>query len=222
VQPYIILLLVVVLAASVAAFCVIGVRQRRRRRVLQEAAAEMGLEFNATDMHDLPVRFNDLVLIGSGHSRLAYNIASGQIGRWQARVFDFQYEVGHGVRRSTRYYSAAVVDLADSLEPVLMWHEEDLADAPLAARASDGCVGAWTYVGGEATAHALARACAPLADVAVSMQLRRDVLLLCCPARRYPNAHARLMACLSDVLTGLTGCEPTGPTGAWAQALSAG
>ena len=212
-QSYTILLLVVVLVASVAAFCVVGLRQRRRWRVLEGAADEMGLEFSATDMYDLPLRFNDLVLIGSGHSRLAYNIASGRVGRWRTRVFDFQYEVGHGVRRSTCYYSAAVVELSDALESVLMWHEQDLADAPLAARGGEGRVDAWTYEGGEATAHALARACAPLADVAVSMQLRQDILLLCCPARRHPGAYARLMACLSDVLTSLTDHEPTGPAG---------
>ena len=210
-QPYIILLLLVVLAASVAAFCMMGLGQRRRRRVLAEASRQMGLEFSATDLHDLPLRYNDLVLIGSGHSQLAHNVASGRTGRWQARVLDFQYEVGHGVRRATRYYSAAIVELSEALQPVLMWHEQDLADAPLGARAGDGRAGSWAYAGSEATARKLARACEPLADVEVSMQFHRDVLLLCCPARRHPDAYARLMASLADVLTSLCEREPADP-----------
>ncbi len=220
-HSYVILLLVAVLTVSVAAFCVMGVRQRRRRRVLKEAAAEMKLAFSAADMDDLPLRYSDLTLIGSGHSRRADNIASGRVGHWRVRVFDFRYEVGHGVRRLTRYYSAAIAELAGPLESVLMWHRRDMANAPLQARDADGTAGNWVYLGSEATAHKLAHACAPLAELAVSMQVQRDVLLLCCPARQ-PHAYTRLMASLAGVLAILTGHTAIGAKGAKGASASAG
>ncbi len=207
-------LLVVALAGAVTASCVAGARQRRRRQALKEVCSEMRLEFSAVDMHDLPLRFSDMSLIGSGHSRRADSVASGRIGHRQAYLLDFCYEVGHGVRRATRNYSVAIVELGSALASTLMWHESDIASAPLAARCCDGTVGHWTRLGSEATAHKLARICAPLEELSVSMQVRRDVLLLCCPAKKNPRAYGRLLAGLPDVVERLMGHEPVGPAGA--------
>lgn len=208
-QHSVISLLIVVLGASVAAFCAMGLRQRTRRLALAAAAAEMHLEFNSADLNDLPLRYADLALIGSGHSRRADNITTGRIGRWHVRVFDFRYEAGHGVGRLTQHYSAAVVDLADPMDSLLLWHKGDIKNAPLEARFGDGDAGAWTYLGSEAVAHRLAHACAPLSDLAVSAQVERDVLLLCCPAGRGTKAYIQLMTSLGDVLAALAGHAPT-------------
>ncbi len=210
-QAYIIWLLVVALTASVVAFCVMGARQRRRRCVLKEACSQSGLEFIATDIYDLPLRFSDMALIGSGHSRRADNVADGHMGEWQVYVFDFHYEVGHGMRRATRYYSVAAVELTGQLDAAVMWHERDRAWTPLAAIGDDGMVDQWSWLGSEVTTHKLADVCAPLADLAVSMQVERNVLLLCCPLRGQPDAYARLMSYLPEMLAGLAGPEHTAP-----------
>jgi len=208
VQQYVIFLLVAVLVIAMLSFVVMGVRQRQRRYALRKAAVEMGLAFSSADAEALPLKYDNLAMVGIGHSRRAENIASGSIGHWRVRIFDFRFEVGHGVRRLTRHYCVSLTDLPEHNGDVLMWHSRDIDHAPLRLKASGQTAGQWIYLGDEAAAHRLAHACASLADSETSMELSANVLMVCCPAGNSPNAYVQIMQTLPNVLGALCGHSP--------------
>jgi len=102
--------------------------------MLARLAHEVGLRFSENDLFDAARRYADFVLVAGGHGARASNVTYGRVGRWPVRAFDFRYEVGHGTRRSSRFYGVAVVETDMPMPPLLMWNNADADMAPLAAR----------------------------------------------------------------------------------------
>ncbi|MHC4561228.1 MAG: hypothetical protein ACYS8X_00480 [Planctomycetota bacterium] len=202
-QPLFTALLVLVLAVSVVAFVAMGAAQRLRRRQLAEHARLLGLEFSGGDPLEIPLCYGDFVLMAAGHSPRAENVSYGRIGPCRLRVFDFSYEVGHGIRRSTRLYATAVLQIGDVLDSVLMWHQDDLADAPLIVGHAGNVAGNWLYSGSGASAGGLAEACADLAELGASMQMWRDSLMIWAPTRGRGRPYRRLLDMAGDLCSRL-------------------
>jgi hypothetical protein len=204
-QPLLVLtwLLFVLLGGGVVGFVILGLRHRWRRRRLAMRCMAAGLEFVPNDPFNAPRYFCDFALMSAGHSPRAQNVSQGRAGGARLRAFDFGYEVGHGIRRSSRQYTVLVLEGEHGLKDVLMWHRDDAGGAPLQAAQAESLIGPWVYGGDAETAARLARACEPLATVRASLQVIRGVLMICAPAMG-GETYERLTAASTEV------CETLG------------
>ena len=200
----VIVLLVGMLALMTGAFVFLGHQQYRRRHVVSEFVTQRGMEYRRTDVHRLAGGYEDLAVLSAGHARRADNVAWGRSGDFPMVAFDFRYEVGHGLRRMTRFYAVVVVDMRTTIAPVLMWHQADLEGAPLHAKLSDRREAPWVFSGDVDVAARLAAACKPLDELTPSMQVLDGVLLLCCPAQRSGQEYTRLLDHAQSVAHRLT------------------
>ena len=141
------LLLIAFLAAlliAVITFAAIGFMQWRRQVGLARKANAGGLRFSVDDPFDIPRRYCELVLMGSGHSLMAHNVTYGHVQGWPMRGFDFHYEVGHGTRRMTRRFSVVLLESPRPAPWLLIWRPSDAWTFPAA---SDGQIGPFSYIG---------------------------------------------------------------------------
>ncbi len=191
----------------------LGGKQHARRRRLAERARQRGLEFAAGDSQRLVLSYEDMALLCAGHSRRVENVISGRLDSWTIRAFDFRFDVGHGLRRMRRLYHVVLVDLGQLLDPVLMWHVDDLRRAPFLVRQCDQRMGGWLYSGSEMLARRLGHACAGLERCHVSMQIREQWLVLSCPASRDGEVCSQLLDRAGDIAARLTGRGGTDPAG---------
>ena len=183
-------LLVGVLMAAVVSFVVMGLAKMRRTRRFAVAAHEHERRFFRDDPYDVSRRYIEFALISSGHSPRAHNVTDSRLAGMPVRAFDFRCELGHGPRRVTRHFSVAVIDAAGARGDLLMWHDSDAEFAPLAARESDGRLGAWSYRGDRALAAAVAVACKQAEHLPVSIELRGSALMVAAPAGRSASDYA--------------------------------
>ncbi|MBS3735107.1 MAG: hypothetical protein KGY99_09305 [Phycisphaerae bacterium] len=128
----------------------------------------------------MPRRYGRMALLSSGHSPRARDVTHGHVAGRGVRAFDFRCEAGHATRRVTRHYSVLVAEGVEAPR-VLMWHVEDLALAPLAAREGRTVAAPWRCVGEPSAAEQLAHAAGALGERPVSMEVRDGKLLLCAP-----------------------------------------
>jgi hypothetical protein len=161
-----------------------GFLQRRRSVVLARNAHRMALHFAAGDLFDVPRRYGGFALLAAGHSPKADNVTYGRLNGLPVRAFDLHYEVGHGTRRIMRSYGVVVVETESDLPPLLMWNDNDLAAAPLAARRARDRFLSWSCNGRLDLAEKLAECCRDVADEGVSLQIRDKTVLLCFPLRK--------------------------------------
>lgn len=203
IQNVFLVILAGVLLAGVVWFTILGLGQRRRATVLSRLANLAGMRFSREDPFDMPQVYGDLVLFASGHSRCASNVTFGRVAEKRIRACDFHYEIGHGMRRSTRHYGVVLVDAQTDLPAVLMWNEMDAVAAPLEVLQPDGRVRRWSYVGDGDLAAALAEACGELADQAVSIQTAGSILMMCMPIRNRARNYADMLAAMPAMLAAL-------------------
>ena len=196
-------LLVALLVGTVVAFVVIGVRQRLRRHRLAARCRKMGLEFTPSDPFDIAQCFFDFALVSAGHSGRAENVAHGHVGGGRIRVFDFLYEVGHGIRRVVRRYSVVIAEPEVRLADVLMWHEADLNSAPLVVGEATQPIDPWICSGDEEIARRLAGVSESLASLEASMQVVRGTLLVCAPTSGLGSVYGHLLDAVGDVCSRL-------------------
>jgi hypothetical protein len=201
----IIVTLVVLLAVMTGVFSFMGFRHRRRGRRIASLVGSMGMECRQTDVHRLAAGHEDLTLLSAGHSRRAENVAWGRVGGVPTIAFDFRYEIGHSLRRMTRFYAVVILDFPERLDPVLMWHEADLEWAPLHAKLAEQRIDRWVFGGDSEQAERMARACGPLTDMAVSVQAMDGMLMFCCPASTDGDEYARLLENAESVALRISG-----------------
>jgi hypothetical protein len=204
VQSAFVLVLIAVLVAAVVSFAIMGLRQRRRAAGLSRSAHQMGLRFSGDDPFDIPRRYADFVLIGSGHSARAGNVTYGRLEGMPFRAFDYRFEVGHGTQRMTRSYGVIVVETERQAPPVMMWNERDRQCIPLEAMPCQGRTGSWFYRGDERLAETLGLAAAPLAEKGLGLQTLRNVLLLWMPVARFGRDQAAVVQGVAGVVRSLS------------------
>lgn len=203
VQTVFVALLVGVLVVSVFSFAVMGLRRHRRVAALARRAHQKRMRFSAADPFDVPRRYAAFELVRSGHSPHANNVTYGGLGGWAMRAFDFRYELGHGTRRLTRQYGVVVIETDLPWPGVLMWHEGDLQDGPMAARRCRRRHACWLCGGSEDLTRRLADLCWPLAEHRASVQVCGSILMFCLPGGgRWPDYTVGLEK-IAPILGGL-------------------
>lgn len=154
-QSLLIVLLVVALGGSMMSFLVMARRQRRRCGALTRQARQLNLRFSRDDPFGLDALYGRFALIAGGHSPHAHNVAYGRVNGRAVRAFDFHNECGHGISRLARHYSVLVVEMDRDLPAVVMWHEQDVAAAPLSLQRHHWRLESWLCRGDRAVARAL-------------------------------------------------------------------
>lgn len=92
----------------------------KRRKELQEWARGAGLSFSASFDRHVEDRYPDFDCLRRGHSRAAYNIASGSWNGRPLETFDYRYVTGHGKDRTTHTFSAVVLGSQVPLKPLYL------------------------------------------------------------------------------------------------------
>jgi len=90
----------------------------QRKKELATWANSVGLTFSPRPDRSYDNRYPEFGCLHRGHSRYAYNIASGA---WKDRwleAFDYRYVTGHGKNRSTHTFSAIVIRTDLPLKPL--------------------------------------------------------------------------------------------------------
>ena len=177
-QSGFLVILIGALLIGLAVLAWLGVANRLRRRRLARAANELGMSFSPNDPFALAQRHSSFALASAGHSPRAGNVIYGRREGWPVRAFDYHFEAGHGPGRLARLYCVIVVDVEFELPEMLMWHEDDAEDAPLAAQQAPQRVRKWMVTAGGETAAALAEAFEPFADEPVNVETHGGSLML--------------------------------------------
>jgi len=201
VQYIFLIILLGALGAGLMVLAWLGWTHRRRRRRLARFAHETDLRFAAGESFDLIGRYGDFVVVTAGHSPRVENVLAGARKGWQFRVFDYHFESGHGPGRVLRRYSVMIADTDADLPEALLWHGDDLEQAPLAARFPSRRVGPWYVTDGAEHAQAIADAMLPLGDDPVSIQTRGRSVMLC---RARPLRPAEAMEWVAAAVAALT------------------
>lgn len=177
----------VVAAISMA---VMGWRDHRRANALARKAHEMFMKFSIDDPFDIPRRYGPFAVIATGHSVRAGHVTYGRLEGVSVRAFDLRYELGHGTRRSTRFYGVIALESPADLGDVLLWNQREDQAVPVAAQMNEGRLDGWSFRGDRALAERLADCCQ--AFRVVSAQSRGNTVMFCFSGRDY-------MARLGDV-----------------------
>jgi len=90
----------------------------KRKKELAAWSTNAGLTFSPRSDRTFDDRYPEFGCLRRGHSRNAYNIASGS---WHGRpleAFDYRYVTGHGKNRATHTFSAIILGSGLSLKPL--------------------------------------------------------------------------------------------------------
>lgn len=90
----------------------------RRRKELATWAASAGLSFSPRSDRGYGSRYPRFGCLHRGHTRSAYNIASGSWNGRPLEAFDYRYVTGHGKNRSTHTFSAIILGSGLPLKPL--------------------------------------------------------------------------------------------------------
>ena len=204
-------LFTVPLVIAVIIFTAVGLRQWRRRVRLARKADELGLRFSVDDLFDIPRRYAELALMGSGHSLTAENIAYGHLESRPLRAFDLHYEIGHWTRRLMRRYSGVLLELSRSLPDLLVWRPCPEWTLPMDG---DGRVGPWNYIGSRDSVLAALDAGLSEAPDGGCFQVRASVLLVGVPRERFSADYFRQLPPLLKIAGALEElCPAATPNG---------
>jgi len=90
----------------------------KRRKELAAWATNAGLTFSPRSDRTYDNQYPKFGCLHRGHSRSAYNIASGSWNGRQLEAFDYRYVTGHGKNRTTHTFSAVIIRSGLSLKPL--------------------------------------------------------------------------------------------------------
>jgi hypothetical protein len=90
----------------------------KRRREIGAWAKQKGLVFSSRADRSFDRQYHEFGCLSRGHSRSAYNIASGPWNGRSLESFDYRYVTGHGKNRSTHTFSAIILESGVPLHPL--------------------------------------------------------------------------------------------------------
>jgi hypothetical protein len=180
-------LLVTLLGAVLAALVLAGVvvlvvtllRRWRRRTGLAKLAGDLGFRYSREDPLGLSRRCAEFALVAGGHSPVAFDVITGHVDGVAVRAFDFQYEVGHGVRRMVRRYGVVLLESDWLLPRLTMWHNRDFP--PIPARQSSRTRGAWILTGDAKRVDDFLAVCEPWFSDGGCVETNGQAVLLAAP-----------------------------------------
>jgi hypothetical protein len=90
----------------------------KRKKELAAWAAKAGLTFSSGTNRSFDNRYPQFGCLRRGHSRCAYNIATGLWNGRPLEAFDYRYVTGQGKDRTTHTFSAIILGSALPLKPL--------------------------------------------------------------------------------------------------------
>jgi len=90
----------------------------KRKKELAAWASAAGLAFSPSSDRSYDNRYPRFGCLHRGHSRSAYNIASGSWNDRHLEAFDYRYVTGHGKNRTTHTFSAIILASSLPLKPL--------------------------------------------------------------------------------------------------------
>lgn len=90
----------------------------KRKKELAAWATQSGLAFDSRPDRSFDNRYPNFGCLRRGHSRYAYNIASGSWHNRFLESFDYRYVTGHGKDRTTHTFSAIIIRTELPLKPL--------------------------------------------------------------------------------------------------------
>lgn len=90
----------------------------KRKKELSTWATQVGLSFSSSPDRSFDDRYPHFGCLRRGHSRYAYNVASGPWNNRWLEAFDYRYVTGHGKNRSTHTFSAIIIRSQLVLKPL--------------------------------------------------------------------------------------------------------
>lgn len=104
---------------AIAAIILVAVwLSAKRKKELADWATNAGLTFSPAVDRNLGIRYPQFGCLHRGHTRRAYNIASGSWNGRPLEAFDHRYVTGHGKNRSTHTFSAIILGSRLLLKPL--------------------------------------------------------------------------------------------------------
>lgn len=90
----------------------------KRKKELAAWATQAGLSFDPAPDRSYDNRYPSFGCLRRGHSRYAYNIASGEWNKRRLESFDYHYVTGEGKNRSVHTFSAIIIRTELPLKPL--------------------------------------------------------------------------------------------------------
>lgn len=108
----------IVIALAIAAVGAAAWFSAQRRKELAAWASKAGLSFSPRSDRSMDNRYPQFGCLRRGHTRSAYNIASGKWNGRRLESFDYRYVTGHGKNRSVHTFSAIILGSTVPLKPL--------------------------------------------------------------------------------------------------------
>lgn len=197
------LILIGALGLGVIILTWLGLSQRRRGRNLARLAYQIDMRFSASDPFNLVKRYSAFVLFQAGHSLRTRNVIYGRFKGWHLKVFDYQFEVGHGTHRSTRRYSVLSADTDFQMPNVLLWNVEDNEYVPAVLRKPDGQIDGWYILGEVDLAESLAATLGTLAKDGINAETAGGTVMIYSREPGKPSQLADRIIRFTDALANL-------------------
>jgi len=89
-----------------------------RRKTVAAWAASRGFRFDPNGDRSFDDRYPEFGALRIGHSRLAYNIATGKLADRSVVAFDYRYVTGSGKNQQVHHFSGVVLGSGVPLQPL--------------------------------------------------------------------------------------------------------
>ncbi len=119
-------LILLVLLAAAAIMVIVAIASKKRRQALEQLAAGKGMRFSKHDLFNLPNKYGQTKLCGTGDAQKAKNLIFGDVEGGQIRFFDYRYSTGSGKNRTTHRFGACAVSTNLHFTPLVVRPENVL------------------------------------------------------------------------------------------------
>lgn len=115
-MPFVMPLVVVVVLVIIAISVIYGwIQAQKRLEGLNELALRLGLNFSASEDHELPDRYGFLKQLAQGDDRYAANVLAGNYQQNEILAFDYHYATYHtdksGTHKEDHWFSFFILTL---------------------------------------------------------------------------------------------------------------
>ncbi len=143
-------------ASALAWMWIVHMRRTRALRRFAALAHQLGASIQPPDHRGVEFRFGRSVLLTMGHCWRISEMLFARRRRNPFWLFRIDMDLAHGLLRQQRGYFVLWIDSPNLDSRFLLWHESDVAQAPLVARESRHRCGAWWLRGEETYARPVA------------------------------------------------------------------
>ena len=96
--------------------------EKRRTEAMRQVASGLNLSFKPSDKDkEVRAKYSAFRLFDKGHSRKVFNIMEGKADDMSIRMFDYEYVIGRGGRRSTVWQQTIIHFTSEKLQAPLFY-----------------------------------------------------------------------------------------------------